>query len=110
MADENWWLGVMNESIEQQTLPEGDFEEFTRLVRELADYIHLQPVNALHALDESEVVDIDWSWIESESPDDWMDARWPGAEPVTGGSTSRFGSSSGQDAGEGLSSIINAAK
>lgn len=108
-ADKDWWEEVLVEAIGQEELPMDDFDEFINASSELSNHVHSQTINVWKSLEEHGVANIDWKWLKSECPDEWVDPRWPGEESITG-STSRFGSSGGSSAGEGLSSIIDAAK
>lgn len=76
-ADEDWWREKINESVDGSEINTDDFDQFVQDMMQLADHVHTSTIEVEKLLDEAGVVDIDWSWVREEAPDEWKDMRWP---------------------------------
>lgn len=109
-ADEEWWEEILEEVLGVKTMPCDDYEEFSIATMRLADYTHSLGHSVWRSMKEENAGGVDWEWFKEEAPDELVRRVFPNEFESGSSSSSRFGSSSGKQAGDGLTSIIDAAK
>lgn len=107
---EDWWLEVMQSSLNRQSIEGETIEEMENDISVLADYIHTNPLLVWKKLDEHGFIDMDWEEYRDYYSERLMDARVPGGPEVIGEKTSTSFSSNSLDDDSGLAAVIKDAK